>query len=362
MPHFPLDQADPLSTPAAGVSLVALANAVLRHRRLVVAISIVAAALVSTLGLLKPRDWTAHASFMPQSRSVGSAAAGLAAQFGLAVPGSEAGMSPAFYADLVEMDVVLDALSDSSFALDRRGGRPVTLYEAFKIKPDAPALRREALLRKLRGAIDAVVVQKTGVVNLSVRAPSATLAASIATRLLAEVNRFNLERRKSQASAERQFAERRVSEAAGELRDAENRLELFLDRNREFRNSAALTFQYDRLQREVSARQQLHASLLQSYEQAKIDEVRDTPVITVVDPPREPPRPDSRKLAVRGLVALIAGALLGCVIAFVRDRFSRLPVDDDEYREFMELRRDAVYDAARPWRLLGLAARKNGTN
>src|SRR3712207_7894583 len=49
-------------------------------------------------------------------------------------------------------------------------------------------------------------------------------------------------------------------------------------RNRDYRNSPELTFQQERLSREVSRVQQLYGRLSEAYEQAKIEEVRDTPV------------------------------------------------------------------------------------
>jgi len=89
--------------------------------------------------------------------------------------------------------------------------------------------------------------------------------------------------RQSQAAAERGFTEERMAEAQEELRAAENELQRFLQNNRQFQNSPELVFQHDRLQRRVAMRQQVYTSLVQSYEQARIDEVPNTPVITVVE-------------------------------------------------------------------------------
>src|SRR2546428_650042 len=98
---------------------------------------------------------------------------------------------------------------------------------------------------------------------------------------LALVNTFNLERRQSRAAQEKRFVETRRTEARDELQVAEDRLKSFLERNRDYRNSPQLVFDQERLAREVALRQQLLTSLSQAYEQARIDEVRDTPVITV---------------------------------------------------------------------------------
>jgi uncharacterized protein involved in exopolysaccharide biosynthesis len=59
------------------------------------------------------------------------------------------------------------------------------------------------------------------------------------------------------------------------------------------------------------------SALAQNYGQARIDEVRDIPVITIVEAPEAPALPDSRMLLLRGLLALVARALLGALLAFL---------------------------------------------
>jgi uncharacterized protein involved in exopolysaccharide biosynthesis len=94
--------------------------------------------------------------------------------------------------------------------------------------------------------------------------------------------------------------------------------------------------------------------LAQNFEQARIDEVRDIPVITIVEAPEPPALPDSRMLLLRGLLALVAGALLGALLAFFLT-FVRASRTDtaDELEEFRQLKRATAHDIRRPWRLLG---------
>lgn len=80
-----------------------------------------------------------------------------------------------------------------------------------------------------------------------------------------------------------------------------------------------LTFQEDRLSREVSRQQQLYSTLSQAYEQAKIEEVRDTPVFTLVDEPELPARPNPRFLVLKLPLALIVGGIIGLFLGLVRE-------------------------------------------
>jgi uncharacterized protein involved in exopolysaccharide biosynthesis len=74
-----------------------------------------------------------------------------------------------------------------------------------------------------------------------------------------------------------------------------------------------LSFVYDRLVNNVTLRQQIYTSVAQAYEQARIDEVRDTPVITVVEAPLLPAKPDPRPF----FRMLVAGLLIALVVARV---------------------------------------------
>ena len=142
--------------------------------------------------------------------------------------------------------------------------------------------------------------------------------------------------------------------AKQELLEVENRLQSFFEMNRDIGTSPLLRFRQDRLQREVDIRQAVVSALAQNFEQARIDEVRDIPVITIVEEPEVPALPDPRMLLLRGVLALVAGAMLGALIAFFL-AFVRASRTDaaDELDEFRRLKRAAALDIRRPWRLLG---------
>jgi uncharacterized protein involved in exopolysaccharide biosynthesis len=168
---------------------------------------------------------------------------------------------------------------------------------------------------------------------------NAELAMLVNTHLLDLLNKFNLHTRQSQASAERQFTEQRMAEVRTDLSEAENRLAAFLKTNRDYQNAPDLRFNYERLSREVSIQQQLFVSLAQSFEQAKIDEVRDTPVISVVESPELPARPDSRFLAIKTCVAFLGSLLLALLVLRGVDFLERSRVREPaEFEEFERMR------------------------
>jgi len=333
----------------AGFSLIGLANVILHERLLVGGIGGLGLLVAVSLTLLQHRSYTVGSTFLPQSRRTPNTLSTIAAQFGLSVPVTEGNQSPNFYADLMKSREVLGRAVDGNFLV---GNTEVSLIEFLGVEGSTPALRRERAIHKLRDHVTVTVMPRTSVVKVEVRADDPSLAFQINRSLLDLVNRFNLESRRSQATAERQFTERRLAEVQIELKQAEDRLQTFLTRNRDYRNSPILVFDQDRLAREVAMRQQVFTSLAQAYEQAKIDEVRDTPVIIVVESPEIPAQPDPRGVFIRSFLGIVMGALLGALLALGRDRLSVLRQSTDpEARTFSRLLAEFKTDLRRPWRI-----------
>jgi uncharacterized protein involved in exopolysaccharide biosynthesis len=66
-------------------------------------------------------------------------------------------------------------------------------------------------------------------------------------------------------------------------------------------------------------RQEVYTTLMQAQESAKLEVVRDTPVITIVEDVQMPIRPDSRGALLKTIVAFLFGCLLGAFVIAIRD-------------------------------------------
>jgi uncharacterized protein involved in exopolysaccharide biosynthesis len=308
------------------VTLAGLLGFLLAHRRLILGSGLVAFLAVGILVFMRPRTYTSTARFMPQS-SEGALGrlSGLAATFGVSVPLTDAGSSPAFYGDLLKSRDILRRTVETPYAFaTRRDSMRGTLVELFEARGKTPAARRDAAAKELLESIEVRVGRETGTIDLEVATPWAELSQQVAARMIQLVSDFNLNQRQTKAGAERRFVEARLVEAKDSLRAAEARLEGFLQRNREYRSSPQLRFAFDRLERSVNMQQQLYTSLAQSYEAARIDEVRNTPVITVMEPADLPAKPDARLALLKGLLAGLLGLALGAFIAALRQAFGPL--------------------------------------
>jgi uncharacterized protein involved in exopolysaccharide biosynthesis len=352
------DDAMTAPTPVEGlaeieqVSVLQYATLVLRHRRLS---AVCAAVLFLTVVLARSfgdRLYTSSASFVPQSSDQMSGLAGLAAQLGVAPAGPEVTESPAFYSDLLKSREVLTAVLQSEYRFPTDTGvASAELIDLLRVRARTDGLRMAKAIRKLTSLLRVSLRTKTGVIALEVRMPNPVLAQEVAQKFLDEVNRFNLERRQSQAGAERRFTDGRIAELQRQLRDAEDQLQGFLQRNRDFANSPELTFQRDRLAQEVQFRQSVYTTVSQSNEQARMDEVKDTPVITVVERPNLPPKDDGRGRLTFGALALILGSVVGTGIGVGRDAIARRRASEDEqFGRLTAAARDTRADIRQLWR------------
>lgn len=333
-------------------TVVSLLSVLLRFRALIVVLGILSGFYAWYQSYSSPRRYTTTASFMPQGARAQSQLSGLAQQFGLG--GGDAGQSPSFYLDLVESRSLLAAVARREYTLRTDSGVLTgPIDKIYGIRSQNPTVLRARIVDAVKGQIQKNANPRTGVITVKVISQTPEMAVQIAQNILDEVNRFNLNRRQQAAGLERTFVEKRLAEAQMELRQAEENLQSFLTENREFRSSPSLQLEFDRLNRTVSMRQQLYNGLAQSYEQAKIEEVRDIPVITVVEPPELPIYPDAQGGMRKTLIGIIVGVGIGILIAFGTHLITLLTRNQqsDDFVEFAALSREAMEDLTHPWRI-----------
>lgn len=300
---------------------------------------------------LRPPIYAVAFSFLPQAtQSQGTPGlAALAGQFGVSLNSlSASSQPPQFYADLLQTHELLAPIARDSVATsDVRTRIPLSTF--LHIGRGNPAVVAERTIERLRDRVVATSVsaRTTGIVSVVVRTTSPEASFEIAQRLLDGLNQFNLMTRQSQATAERRFIEGRLDAARIALRAAEDALQNFLQGNRQVSNSPPLVFRQQRLEREVTLQQQVVSGLAQQYEDARIREVRDTPVITMIDRPIVPALPEPKHLARNVAVAAFIALLTSLAFVIVRGGWQRrreVELGDPDYAMLdTELRR------LRPW-------------
>jgi uncharacterized protein involved in exopolysaccharide biosynthesis len=273
------------------------------------------------VALLLPPQYTSNASFIAQGASTSllpSALQGLAASVGL---GTAKDYSPQFYADLLISDPVLNAAIGRSYVVPGRDSPARRTYlEIEGLHDELPARAADAALRHLRRRTATRADVRTNIISLSVTAHYPELSRELAQALLDALDSMNITFRQQQSGKLRQFFETRVADAQRELDTAETALRQFLERNRVIQGSPLLQFEQMRLSRAVDLKRAVFTTVVQQYEEAKIQEARNVPVLTVLAPPNTPIK---RSGPPRRFIAL-SGLLLGVLAALSHDRLRML--------------------------------------
>lgn len=326
------------------ISIFGLASALLRRWRWLVFTPAVGAVLAVAIVVLLPRTYTALSMVQPRSdASQTGRLAGVASQFGVNLGGNRGTeQSPEFYAQLIRSRGLLKDVASTRFRFGR--GMPGTDTDTLEgTIAELYGLEAGNTAKAIRILSENVVARpdlSTGIVTVTTTAKWPGLAVAVNNRILELVNDFNVNTLQSQAAAERRFLESRLDTAQKELRAAEGRLQTFLEENLRYQSSPRLSFEAARLQRMVDLRQQVVMSLAQALEEARGNEVRNTPVLTTVEGPADTVRPSPRRVPLVALIGILAGGILGFFFAllaeFLRQERSRNPGD---YEEFQRLSR-----------------------
>lgn len=295
-------------------SLVWLVATLLRHGRLILISALALSSVDTARRLLAKPEYRTQTVFRAQRQEANRLTAALDLAQRLGFGRGAHGTTPLHFKQVLESRSVLDSVGSRSYAIETEDGLDRRyLADLVDIRASDEAIKQRRVRGWLRRAIFVETNLQLGSVSIAVQTRWPHLSQGIAQQLVLEVDRFNVETRQTGSRAERMFIEKQLDSAFVNLRAAERALQEFKDTNRNFGDWSPLTVERARLEEEVRQSRRLYGNLRLMYDEARVAEVRDTPVITVLQRPFLPIRPVSRGLILGASSGFMAGGLAACM-------------------------------------------------
>jgi uncharacterized protein involved in exopolysaccharide biosynthesis len=339
----------------ADVGMFELVNMILTRWRFVLGLPLVVGILAAAITLSIPPTYRAITALVAETKPQSRLPAGIssiAGQLGFQL-GTDATQSPRFYADVLKSRALLERVAQTQFR-DPRSNNPADSTTLLVLLKVAQGDRSDSLYRTARKLYDLVHVQvdnQTGILRLSVDLRYPRLAADVANTFVHYLNEFNARVRRTQAGERRKFSEARMGEALEALNQSQDRLRDFHDRNRRWSESPSLQSEEGTLRRQLSIQQEVYLTLRREFESARIDEVNETPVVTVIDSAAVPRQKAKPQRLVIVLIAVSVAAVIAVVLALGAGYAQRVSGNTEEYRQFRGLLAGARGDVRRLLRL-----------
>src|ERR1051326_17939 len=299
-------------------SLYEIAGLVKADWRRAAAFTGLTALLALLITFVMPYWYRADATFAVEATAAPSSSTvlGLASQLGITgLPGGA--LSVSYYQQILTSDRVLDRVALGRVSLDSVGNNSWMFSRA---REAVSPLDRFNARKRLQDNFGSATNARANTVSFWVEGRTPDAARAAAETILVALNEIILEMRRHRASAERAFLEMRLDTAG--LREAalEDSLRVFYLANRII-NTPNLQFKEARLKRKVDFALELASQLRSQVEQAKLQEVHDTPVLTLISPPDVPgkrSRPNRRFIVIVAILASILVYGLWATIQLVR--------------------------------------------
>ncbi|MGA9407998.1 MAG: Wzz/FepE/Etk N-terminal domain-containing protein [Bacteroidota bacterium] len=159
----------------------------------------------------------------------------------------------------------------------------VDLLKIWDLDDKDPQLAYELMLKSLRNELEVSLDSKTTVLTISLSTQDPQLSADIVNAIASELDLFVRTKRTTNATEERKWIEGRLIELKGDLEKSENALKDFRENNRRVADSPQLLLEQERFIREVQINSTLYEELKKQYELAKIEEIKNIPIVNIMD-------------------------------------------------------------------------------
>lgn len=224
--------------------------------------------------------------------------------------------SSALFPSILKSNQVKDGVLKREYAFAHESGEmKVNLADYFDTR--IPDLLRKALDRIISIDMD----DKTGLITISVETRYPKLSQAVLGQYLAELEAFNMHKRRSSAKDNVRYLQRELVKRKNELREAEDSLEAYqmANRNWDMTTDPEILKMCARLQRDIEMKSSTFLILQEQLEIAKLDAQKDVPIVRILDTPS--------LAALKSAPHRLRIILLSGIIGFVLALFALMAID-----------------------------------
>ena len=290
------------------ISLLDMSLILLKKKKLIGAIigSIIIITIIVLL--IIPNEYQSKASILPTGNT--DKFSELKSLAGIGMMSSNNENSSALFPEILKSRQITTAVLDYQYKFkDDDKPKEVILSEYFDLEsPDK-------LHEKLLGITEISLSKKTGVISLGVITKYPELSYAILTKYIEELEKFNLYKRASQAKDNEEYLAKQLADKKKELEKLEGKFEEFQKNNRDWMLSSnpEINMEIARFKRKLEISTKAVILLHQEYEMAKLEALKDVPIVRILDSPSIPDQKEYPKRALFLILITMISSILTCL-------------------------------------------------
>ena len=318
-------------------------------RKKITRIVLIFTAVVAGMSIVFSNSYLATSTILPDLsflNSIGGSLGGfkdLAAAVGLNANQTLASPSQ-LYPDIMQSEFVLRRVIYHKYKTEKYDTLVNLIQYWGYDKPDENLNFEKCLSRMRKSVMSVSVDKKTLVITMDVSAGEPQFAADIANEITSELDYFQRNFRQTNAGEQRKFLEQRLSEVKDDLAKAEEKLKQFQEKNRRTEQSPQLQLEQGRLSRDVDLNSTLFIELKRQFELARLDEIKNTPMVQILDVARPPADHASPRRRIMVLVAIFVSFLGSSTWVVVADEVRNNANALEQYGKVAHLLRNVKTD------------------
>ncbi len=300
----------PASDDHEGPTLQEILIPIWANRKRILLISFVVALVTLGINFLLPVYYKSTATLLPETQKDKLSALGQFADIanlaGVSVPGSEIAR---LYPTIVNSETILRSVIFKKYKTEEFPDS-TTLLDYFDFDEETEQKKVSRAINQMRDLLDASYEAKTSIVHLNLEMQESELSAVVLNEIIAQLDEFMRKKRLANASEQVRWLSVRIGDVSEELKEAEEDLRRFREANRQVSFSPQLSVQQERLIRNVQVNSAIYVELRKQMELARLEEVKNTTIVNVLDVAQPPVKKGRPKRATNSVLAFLGSVVV----------------------------------------------------